>query len=81
MLEEFEDMILNKVVQMLNTHGINVNVDTLKKALANSPHIVTQIQSILSASDSKDRIEKIKALISEAAAGENGGSDTGKKSK
>ena len=64
MLNEIQDMLINTLVEKLNSHGFNVNPDTLKKAVANSPQIIQEIQSILSASSSEDRSAKINALLS-----------------
>lgn len=70
MFNQFEDMIVSTLVQKLNAHGLNLNEETVKKAIANSPQIVQQIESILLASSSQDRLAKISALISQAAKGE-----------
>lgn len=72
MLGQFEDMIVNKLVQQLNKQGLNVDAETIKRAVANSPQIVQQIEGILLASTSQDRLAKITALIKQAA-GEGGG--------
>lgn len=64
MLNQFEDIIVNKIVEQLNSHGINVAADTIKKALANSPQIAMQIETILTtSSNTKDKIEKITTLL------------------
>lgn len=69
MLGQFEDMIIEKLVQQLNSHGITISAETVKKAVANSPQVVAQIQGILMATSSEDRLEKVKALLQQAAAG------------
>ncbi len=69
MLNQFEDMILGTLIAKLKTHGLNVDEETIKKAIANSPQIVQQIESILLASTSQDRLTKISALINQAAQG------------
>ena len=71
MFEQFENMILNTLVQKLNAHGINLDVETLKNAIANSPQVVQQIESILLSSSSQEKLEKIKALIAQAAQTKN----------
>ena len=73
MLNQFEDMIINTLVQKLNSHGINLDAETVKKAVANSPQVIAQVEAILLASSSEDRLEKIKTLISQAAQGNNSG--------
>lgn len=67
MLAQFEDMIINTLVQKLNDFGIKLDADTIKSAVANSPQVVQQIESILLSSSSEDKLEKIKALLSQAA--------------
>lgn len=67
MLNQFEDMVIGKLVQQLNSHGINIDGDTIKKAIANSPQIVTQIEAILATPGTEDKITKITALIQSSA--------------
>lgn len=69
MLSQFEDMILNTLVEKLNSHGLNLNAETVKKAVANSPQIVQQIEEILLTSNSQEKLAKITALITQAAKG------------
>ncbi len=67
MLNKFEDMIIGKMVQQLNDHGINIDSDTIKKAIANSPQIVGQIEAILATPGAQDKISKINELLHSAA--------------
>jgi len=69
MLNQFEDMIINTLVQKLNTHGIDIDANTVKKAIMNSPQVVQQIESILLESNSQEKLEKIKTLIAQATQG------------
>lgn len=69
MFEQFENMLLNPLVEKLNAHGIKIDAETIKKAVANSPQIVTQIEAILMSSNSQEKLEKIKALITQASGG------------
>lgn len=71
MLNQFEDMLLNNLVQKLNSHGLNISADTIKKAIANSPQIVQQIEGILLSGTTQEKLNKITALIAQAAKGEN----------
>jgi hypothetical protein len=71
MFNQIEDMMVNTLVQKLNAHGLNVDAETVKKAIANSPQIIQQVESILLASSSDERLAKISALISAAAKGDS----------
>lgn len=66
MLNQFEDMVLNTFVQKLNSHGVNIDAETVKKAIANSPAIIGQVEEILM-SNSQDRLTKIVNLIKQTA--------------
>jgi hypothetical protein len=67
MFDQFEDVVLNKIVTQLQAHGINVDVDTLKKLVANSPHFITEVEGILQTKDPEERKKKINDLIQEAS--------------
>lgn len=69
MFNQIEDMVINTLVQKLNTHGLNLDPETVKRAVANSPQLAQQIETILLASSTQDRLAKIKTLISQAAGG------------
>lgn len=65
MLNQFEDVIIGKIVQQLNSHGINVQAETVKKALSDSPQIAVQIETILTTSSStQEKLSKISTLLS-----------------
>lgn len=66
MLNQFEDMIIDNLVTKLNAKGVNVDADTVKRALENSPQLVVQIEGILT-SNSQDRVQKVIALITQNA--------------
>lgn len=70
MLDQFKSFAVTNLVKKLNEHGINVDPQTVEKAINNSPQLIVQIQGILLASDSKQRIEKIKELLNQAASGQ-----------
>jgi hypothetical protein len=66
MLNQFEDMIVGKIVEQLQNHGINVSADTIKKALADSPTIAVQIETILTTTpNTQDKIMQISTLLSD----------------
>jgi|GEM_PF-4031058 len=67
MFNQIEGMIIGKLVQQLNSHGINVDEETVKKAITNSPQIVAQIQEILATPNTQDKIAKITALLQGSA--------------
>lgn len=65
MLSQFEDLMISKLVEQLNSHGINVSPDTIKKALTDSPQIAVQIETILTTTpNTKDKIIQITTLLS-----------------
>ncbi len=43
MFSQFEDIMLAPLVKKLNEHGVNVDAETIKRAVSNSPQIVAQI--------------------------------------
>jgi hypothetical protein len=69
MLNKVEDMVIDKLVQQLNSHGINIDEATIKKAIENSPQIVAQIEVILATPGTADKIAKIKTLLLQSASG------------
>jgi hypothetical protein len=73
MLNEIEDMLINKFIQKLSEHGVQIDAATIKKAIANSPQIIQQVEAIMQ-SNSQDRFPKIIALIKQAAGNASSGS-------
>lgn len=61
MLSQFEDMLLNPLIKKLNEHGVNLDAETVKRAVANSPQVVGQIESALLAGTSQEKAQKIMA--------------------
>jgi hypothetical protein len=47
-----------------------VDAETIKNAIANSPQLVTQIETILLTGTSEEKVQKIMALISQAKDGD-----------
>jgi nitrogen regulatory protein PII-like uncharacterized protein len=62
-IEQFENRLLNTLVEKFNAHSIKIDVEMIKKAITNSPQITAQSEVILMTLSSEDRLEKIKALI------------------
>ncbi len=67
MLSQFEDMIIAKLVEQLNSRGVNIDAATVKRAITNSPDVIQQVQSILSAPTSQEKLDKITTLLKQAA--------------
>lgn len=67
MFNQIEGVIVTKLVQQLNSHGINVSEETVKQAIANSPQIVAQVEAILATPGTQDKVAKITALIKSAS--------------
>lgn len=67
MLGQVEELVINKLVEKLNAHGLKITAEDVKTAVANSPQIVQQIESILLSSNTDEKLEKIKTLIAQAA--------------
>jgi hypothetical protein len=68
MLNQFENMLLNTFIQKLNAHGVQIDAETVKKSIANSPQIIQQVEEIL-LTNSPDRFTKIINLIKQTANG------------
>lgn len=69
MLNQIEDMVIAKMVEQLNNHGINISADTLKNALSNSPQLISQLETILKTTpNTQDRIVKITTLLESVGA-------------
>lgn len=73
MLNQFEDMLLNPLLKKLNEHGVNIDAETIKRAVANSPQVVSQIETALLQGTSEEKVQKIIAILTQAA---QGGSST-----
>ncbi len=69
MLNQFENMLLAPLIEKLNSHGIKVDEDMIKKAVSNSPQIVEQIEQILLASSPQEKLQKIQQIIMQASQG------------
>jgi hypothetical protein len=69
MFSQFEDMLLTPLVKKMNEHGVNVDAETVKRAVANSPQVVAQIEAALLAGTSEEKMQKILAIITQAAQG------------
>lgn len=67
MFNQFEDMLLNPLVKKLNEHNVNVDLETLKHAIHNSPQVVAQIQQALASGTSQEKAQKIVTIIKQAA--------------
>lgn len=64
MLNQIEDMVIRKMVEQLNSHGINISAETLKNALSNSPQLISQLETILTTTpNTQEKIAKITALL------------------
>ena len=68
MFNQIEDMLLNTFIEKLNAHGVKIDAQTVKNAIAKSPQIVVQVEQIMM-SNSQDRMEKIVALLNQTAQG------------
>lgn len=76
MFDQIKNFFIDTLAQKLQANGYQISADTIKNALNNAPHLMQQIQDIM-ASDSKDRMKKIVALIN--SAGGDDTQDSGKK--
>lgn len=82
MFNQLESMLLAPLIAKLNSHGIKVDEEMVKKAIANSPQIIAQIEQILLSSSPQEKLQKIQQLISQASQGESssgGSTDSPKK--
>lgn len=66
MLNQFEDMLINTFIQKLNAHGVQLDAETVKKAIANSPQVIQQVEQIM-VSNSQDKMQQIVTVLKQAA--------------
>lgn len=69
MLNQFEDMLLTPLVKKLNEHGVNVDLETVKRAVENSPQVVAQVEAALLSGTTQEKMQKIASIITQAAKG------------
>lgn len=67
MLNQFEDMLINPLIKKLNEHGVNIDADTVKRAVSNSPQVVAQIEAALLSGTSQEKFQKIMAILTQAS--------------
>jgi len=69
MFSQFEDMLLAPLVKKLNEHGVNVDAETIKHAVSNSPQVVAQIEAVLLTGTTQEKAQKVLAILNQATQG------------